>query len=142
MKRRSKVRRGREKLKLKKVWRRTSSACSERKSLLEWKCLRKTSSTVLSSHRVWKTQGRNVRFFSRGSDLSHNSTHLHAGVPVLREPVTREVVWQTELGSKPLHELGERRAAQQVDLTVGEPRLDPFLQQLQNILEGEEFTSF
>lgn len=49
-----------------------------------------------------------------------SSTHLNAGVPVLSELVVGEVVRQAELGSDPLQVLGERRAAQQVDLTVGE----------------------
>lgn len=54
-------------------------------------------------------------------------THLYAGVPVLSELIVGEVVRQAELGSDPLQVLRERRAAQQVDLTVGEARLDPLL---------------
>lgn len=74
--------------------------------------------------------------------MSHSplsfSSHLHAGVPVLSELVIWEVFWQAELGSDPLQVLRESRAAQQVDLTVGEARLDPLLQQLQNILDDDE----
>lgn len=46
-----------------------------------------------------------------------------------------EVVRQAELRLDPLHVLRERQAAQQVDLTVGEARLDPLLQQLQHVLD-------
>lgn len=67
-----------------------------------------------------------------------SSIHLYAGVPVLSEPVVGEVVRQAELGSDPLQVLRERHAAQQVDLTVGKPRLHPLLQQLQNILDGNQ----
>lgn len=91
-------------------------------------------------------QSQNARFVHfdwPSSDLPHwaeigSSAHLHAGVPVLSEPVVGEVVRQAELGSDPLQVLRERRVAQQVDLTVGEPRLHPLLQQLQNILDGGE----
>lgn len=66
-------------------------------------------------------------------------THLHAAVPVPRKPVVGEVVRQAELGSDLLQVLREGLAVQQVDLTVREARFNPFLQQLQNILEeGEE----
>lgn len=47
-------------------------------------------------------------------------------------------MWQAELGSDPLLVLRERRAVQQVDLAVREARFNPFLQQLQNILEEDE----
>lgn len=47
-------------------------------------------------------------------------------------------MWQAELGSDPLQVLSQRRAVQQVDLTVREARFNPFLQQLQNILEEGE----
>lgn len=65
-------------------------------------------------------------------------TYLHAAVPVLSKRSIREVLGQAELGSDPLQVLRERRAAQQVDLTVREARFDPFLQQLQNILVEDE----
>lgn len=45
---------------------------------------------------------------------------------------------QAKLDSDPLQVLRERQAAQQVDLTVGEPRLHPLLQQLQNILDAND----
>lgn len=41
----------------------------------------------------------------------------------------------------PFQVLGEVEAAQQVDLTVGKPRLYPLLQQLQNILNGKSITT-
>lgn len=63
--------------------------------------------------------------------------HLYAGFPVLCELDVGEVVRQAELSPDSVHVLRERGAAQQVDLTVGEPRLDPLLQQLQNILHGK-----
>lgn len=64
-------------------------------------------------------------------------THLHAGVPLLGELAIGEVLWEAELHPEALHVLRQRRAAQQVDLTVREPRLDPLLQQLQDILDGD-----
>lgn len=119
---------------------RTSRTCSERKSLLELKCLWKTSCTDLSSHRLWKTckrynPCRERRFFCRLGIIG--PTHLHTAVPVPRKPFIDEVPWQAELGSDPLQVLRECRAVQQVDLTVREARFNPFLQQLQNILEED-----
>lgn len=65
-------------------------------------------------------------------------TYRHAAVPVLSKPSIGEVLGQAEPGPDPLQVLRERGAAQQVDLTVREARLDPFLQQLQNILAEDE----
>lgn len=65
-------------------------------------------------------------------------THLHAGVPLLGELVVGEVLREAELHPEALHVLHQHRAAQQVDLTVREARLDPLLQQLQDILDGAQ----
>jgi len=68
-------------------------------------------------------------------------THLYAGVPLQSELAVREVARQAELGPDPPQVLGERRVAQQVDLTVGEARLHALLQQLQDVLEEKAVTS-
>lgn len=67
--------------------------------------------------------------------------YLNAVVPVLCELGVWEVVWQAELGPDPLEVLSKRHAAEQVDLTVGKPRLHPLLQQLQNILKGNQIVA-
>lgn len=121
----------------------TSSMCSERKSLLELKCFCKTSCTDLSSHRVWRRKHKHRRTvknthgrWKKPAGSGFTRLHLHAVVPVLTELLVGEAVRQAELGPDPLQVLRERRVAQQVDLTVREPRLHPLLQQLQNILDG------
>lgn len=64
--------------------------------------------------------------------------HLNAGVPLLSEAVVWETLRQAELGCNLVQVPREGHVTQQVDLTVGEPRLDPLLQQLQNVQSAGE----
>lgn len=71
---------------------------------------------------------------------SHPFIHLDTGVPVLSKRGIRESVRQAELRSDPLQVLSKGQAAQEVDLTMGKPRLYPLLQELQNILKRKRTT--
>lgn len=92
--------------------------------------------TASEKHAEVITRVQNARYSAASANIG--PAHLHAAVPVPGKPSVREVVWQPELGSDPLQVLSQRRAAQQVDLTVREARFHPFLQQLQDILEEGE----
>lgn len=66
---------------------------------------------------------------------SHSLIHLDTAVPVFSKLGIRKIVGQAELRLDPLQVLSEGQAAQEVDLTMGKPRLHTLLQELQNILK-------